>query len=106
MHRLDFQWKTQLKSEQDEARNTKLVNKLLLQNILPEHVAEVYLSSRREPGRLYSESYQNVSVMFASIPNYLDYYSEAELNQGGVTCLKILNEIISSYDKVTIHISF
>lgn len=49
---------------------------------------------------MYSESYGNVAVMFASIPNYLDYYTEAEIYEGGVTCLKILNEIISAFDKV------
>ena len=39
--------------------------------------------------------------MFASIPNYMDFYSEAEIHQGGVTCLKILNEIIAAFDKVS-----
>ena len=62
--------------------------------------ADVYLTNRRETGKLYSESYSSVSVMFASIPDYLDFYTEAELNQGGVTCLKILNEIIAVFDKV------
>ena len=38
MHRLDYQWKRQLKSEQEQASATRLVNKMLLQNILPHHV--------------------------------------------------------------------
>ena len=38
MHRLDYQWKRLLKKEQEEASATKLVNKMLLQNILPTHV--------------------------------------------------------------------
>lgn len=41
-----------------------------------------------------------MAVMFASIPNYLDFYTEAEIHQGGVICLKILNEIIAAFDKV------
>ena len=38
MHRLDYQWKRQLKNEQEQASATRLVNKMLLQNILPKHV--------------------------------------------------------------------
>ncbi len=100
MYRLDYQWKRQLKTEQDQAAQVKIVNKMLLQNILPSHVAEVYLCEGRETGRLYSEKYNDVAVMFASIPDYLDYYTEAELQQDGVTCLKVLNDIISAFDKV------
>ena len=44
IHLLDFQWKRQLKADQEDAKRTKLVNKMLLQNILPQHVADVYLS--------------------------------------------------------------
>lgn len=79
---------------------------LLLSNIglCPTIAAEVYLSSRRDAGKLYSESYAHVSVMFASIPNYLDFFTEEEIHQGGVNCLKILNEIISSYDKVRMNV--
>ena len=38
LRRLDYQWKRQLKSEQFQASITKLVNRALLQNILPMHV--------------------------------------------------------------------
>ena len=48
----------------------------------------------------YSELYTDVAVMFASIPNYMDFYTEAELHEGGVTCLMILNEIVSAFDEV------
>jgi hypothetical protein len=40
MNRLDYQWKRQLKSEQEQARLTKLINKTLLQNILPQHIGK------------------------------------------------------------------
>ena len=33
-----------LQDDQAKARNTKIVNKILLQNILPQHVADVYLT--------------------------------------------------------------
>lgn len=67
----------------------------------------MYLANRRDTGRLYSESYSSVSVMFASIPDYLDFYTEQELTGGGgVTCLKILNEIIAAFDKLLFHEQF
>ena len=73
---------------------------------LSSSTADIYLSQRRETGKLYSESYESVAVMFASIPNYLDFYSEAEIHQGGVTCLKILNEIIAAFDKLLFEAQF
>ena len=38
--RLDFKWKQQLETEQKEAEETHLANKLLLKNILPQHVGK------------------------------------------------------------------
>jgi hypothetical protein len=40
IYRLDYVWQRQLDSEQEEANTTKLVNELLLQNILPLHVGK------------------------------------------------------------------
>lgn len=40
LNRLDYQWKRQLTKEQDEAYHTRNANKLLLRNILPEHVGK------------------------------------------------------------------
>ena len=60
----------------------------------------MYLSEGRDPGKVYSELYTDVAVMFASMPNYMDFYTEAELHEGGVTCLMILNEIISAFDEL------
>jgi hypothetical protein len=42
MHRLDYQWKRQLNAEQEQAVNVKIVNKMLLQNILPHHVGKLF----------------------------------------------------------------
>lgn len=101
MRRLDYQWKRQLKSEQKQASDTKCVNRMLLENILPYHVAEHYLSSNRKTGHLYCETYRNVAVLFASIPNYLDFFTETEIRAEGVrNCLKILNEIVAGFDKL------
>lgn len=39
--------------------------------------------------------------MFASIPNFSDFYTEEGINNGGIECLRILNEIISDFDSVS-----
>lgn len=39
--------------------------------------------------------------MFASIPNFSDFYTEENINNGGIECLRILNEIISDFDSVS-----
>ena len=44
LRRLDYQWKRQLKSEQVQASITKLVNRALLQNILPLHVGKQFIN--------------------------------------------------------------
>lgn len=50
----------------------------------------------REPGQLFSESYFNVAVMFASLPNYIAFFSERDDKKP----LTILHEIISKFDQV------
>lgn len=49
---------------------------------------------------LYSHSYEHVSVMFASIPNFSEFYSEDNINKGGVECIRLLNEVIADFDEV------
>lgn len=38
--------------------------------------------------------------MFASMPNFSDFYSEDAINNQGTECLRFLNEIISDFDDV------
>lgn len=38
--------------------------------------------------------------MFASIPNFMDYYAENDNEDGGIRCLEVLNSIISAFDAV------
>ncbi|XP_071038292.1 adenylate cyclase type 2 isoform X2 [Parasteatoda tepidariorum] len=100
--RLDYLWKRKLKKEQDEAATMGLVNRTLLQNILPVHVAQYYLTKEAMhlDLDLYHEEYNSAAVMFASIPNYMDFYSESLLNDEGRKCLQVLHEIISDFDKL------
>ena len=38
--------------------------------------------------------------MFASIPNYKEFYNENDINKQGLECIRLLNEIICDFDKV------
>lgn len=49
---------------------------------------------------LYSEQHEDVCVMFASIPEFWDFYYETDINKGGKECLRLLNEIIADFDEV------
>ncbi|XP_011505014.1 PREDICTED: adenylate cyclase type 2 [Ceratosolen solmsi marchali] len=99
--RTDFLWKNKLKVEQDEVETMRGINKILLENILPAHVAGHFLASRENQKQdLYHESYSSIAVMFASIPNYKEFYDETDINKQGLECLRLLNEIICDFDKL------
>lgn len=51
---------------------------------------------------LYHERYSCIAVMFASIPNYKEFYDENDVNKQGLECLRLLNEIICDFDKVNL----
>nr|XP_033340223.1 adenylyl cyclase X E-like isoform X1 [Megalopta genalis] len=92
LSRLDYIWKRQLTKEQDEAFHTRNANKLLLRNILPEHVAEFYLNmNRTEENEPYHEAHNNVAVMFASI-------TDVSIDESNI--LADLNAIICEFDKL------
>lgn len=65
----------------------------LLLNILPEHVAEVL---KKHEG--YSQTYENVGVIFAKISNFDDFYDEAY--QGGREFLRVLNELMGDFEEL------
>lgn len=68
--------------------------------MLPAHVAQYFLRKDRVPQELYHESYSSVAVLFASIPNYKEFYDENDVNKQGLECLRLLNEIICDFDKL------
>lgn len=49
---------------------------------------------------LYSKSYNSVCVMFASVPDFKEFYTECDINKEGLECLRLLNEIIADFDEV------
>uniref|UniRef100_A0A8D2IW17 adenylate cyclase n=1 Tax=Varanus komodoensis TaxID=61221 RepID=A0A8D2IW17_VARKO len=98
--RLDFLWRGQAKEEINEMKELREHNENMLRNILPSHVARHFLEKDRDNEELYSQSYDAVGVMFASIPGFADFYSQTEMNNQGVECLRLLNEIIADFDEL------
>ena len=43
-----------------------------------------------------------MTVVFASIPNFDEFYSEDQINDGGKECIRFLNEIINDFDEVRV----
>lgn len=96
--RLDFLWKQQAERELSDMIESKHNNMQLLKNILPDHVANHFLTQERAPEELYSQSRDKVGVMFASVPNFTEFYSE-DVNKG-MECIRLLNEIIADFDEL------
>ncbi|KAH9629311.1 hypothetical protein HF086_017686 [Spodoptera exigua] len=66
---------------------------ILLENILPAHVAEHFLTFVASEAELYHERYSTIAVMFASIPNYKEFYDENDVNKQGLECLSCIEKI-------------
>uniref|UniRef100_A0A672KU26 adenylate cyclase n=1 Tax=Sinocyclocheilus grahami TaxID=75366 RepID=A0A672KU26_SINGR len=98
--RLDFLWRLQARQEVEDMKELREHNECLLYNILPAHVARHFLERDRNNEDLFSESYERVGVMFASIPGFTDYYEKKELIHQDVECLRLLNEIIADFDEL------
>ncbi|XP_058390749.1 adenylate cyclase type 1 isoform X3 [Diceros bicornis minor] len=92
--------RVQAEEERDDMERVKLDNKRILFNLLPAHVAQHFLMSNPRNMDLYYQSYSQVGVMFASIPNFNDFYIELDGNNMGVECLRLLNEIIADFDEL------
>ncbi|CAF3639373.1 unnamed protein product [Rotaria sp. Silwood1] len=99
MSRLDLLWTIKFQNEKHEVETVSTISRLLLENILPKHVAEIIIKENMSQG-LYHESYDNVVVMFASIPDFKEFYVQSDTNNDGLECLRLLNEIIAEFDKL------
>uniref|UniRef100_A0A8C4DDT0 adenylate cyclase n=1 Tax=Dicentrarchus labrax TaxID=13489 RepID=A0A8C4DDT0_DICLA len=98
--RVDFLLESCFKTEREEMETMENVNKLLLENVLPLHVASFFMGKSIRNQDLYSQSYDCVCVMFASVPQFKEFYSESSANRDGLECLRFLNEIISDFDEL------
>ncbi|XP_011505065.1 PREDICTED: adenylate cyclase type 8 [Ceratosolen solmsi marchali] len=96
--RLDFLWKQQAERELSDMIESRHNNMQLLKNILPDHVAHHFLTQDKPSEELYSQSRDKVGVMFASVPNFTEFYSE-DVNKG-MECIRLLNEIIADFDEL------
>ncbi|XP_034118205.1 adenylate cyclase type 3 isoform X1 [Drosophila albomicans] len=97
--RVIFKWKTEVAEQKETANDMRQRNEALVYNVLPVHVAEHFMkNTMRSHDDLYSQSYSEVGVLFASMPNFSDFYSEETVNNQGLECLRFLNEVISDFD--------
>ncbi|XP_062824869.1 adenylate cyclase type 3 [Anolis carolinensis] len=93
-----FLWKIDVHDQKERVYEMRRWNEALVTNMLPDHVARHFLGSKKRDEELYSQSYDEIGVMFASLPNFADFYTEESINNGGIECLRFLNEIISDFD--------
>lgn len=69
--RVLFLWRSEVEEQRDCAEDLKRRNEALVYNILPSHVAAHFMGNRnRSHDELYSQSYEEVGVLFASMPNF------------------------------------
>ncbi|KAK3922440.1 Adenylate cyclase type 3, partial [Frankliniella fusca] len=97
--RVLFLWRTEVEEQREFAADMRQRNEALVYNILPQHVAAHFLRQRtRQHEELYADSFAEVGVLFASMPNFSEFYSEESVNNQGLECLRFLNEVISDFD--------
>ncbi|XP_016968482.1 adenylyl cyclase X E isoform X3 [Drosophila biarmipes] len=86
-NKINFHWRVELRKKEADANLTNHSITIILNNILPSHIVDVYVNSLAKH-ELYYENYQMVSVMFAMLMNF-----EMDLRS-----LRVLNEIIAEFD--------
>lgn len=104
--RRDFLWRQAAIQDKHRVALIRDCNKFILFNLLPPHVASYFLQDRqakqqqRHRGDLYYKSYERIGVVFASVSNFSEFYSEVQGNNHGLGCLLLLNEIICDFDTI------
>lgn len=98
--RLDFLWKRKFKMERERIETMENLNRVLLENVLPADVAQQFIGQNLRNEDLYYQSYDCVCVIFASIPDFKEFYTESDENHEGLECLRLLNEIIADFDEL------
>uniref|UniRef100_A0A8C9SDQ0 adenylate cyclase n=1 Tax=Scleropages formosus TaxID=113540 RepID=A0A8C9SDQ0_SCLFO len=98
--RMEFLLQQCFVKEKEETETMENINENLLHNVLPAHVASVFIGKKRNNQDLYSQSCECVCVMFASVPQFKEFYNESNENRDGLECLRLLNEIIVDFDEL------
>ncbi|KAF4527769.1 hypothetical protein B566_EDAN015825 [Ephemera danica] len=102
--RVLFVWRMEVEEQREKAADMRRRNESLVYNILPPHVAAHFLrpGAPRRHDELYSQSYAEVGVLFASMPNFSgERTTKRRLRYtiiNRLECLRFLNEVISDYD--------
>ncbi|EDV20503.1 uncharacterized protein TRIADDRAFT_31746 [Trichoplax adhaerens] len=65
----------------------------LLANIFPDHVIQ-----RLNTSQSYSQNIESAGVIFASLVNFYEFYSENFA--GGQECIRVLHELVSEFDEL------
>lgn len=55
---------------------------------------------------MYHEQCESVCVLFATVPNFSEFYVELDGNSDGMECLRLLNEIIADFDEILVEDAF
>jgi len=98
--RFDYIWQTQAEEEKVETENRRRLNRALLENLLPRHVADHFLKEQASSCELYHEQQENAAILFATITGFSQFYVELDANNEGVECLRLLNELIVDFDEL------
>ncbi|KAM9494774.1 adenylate cyclase type 7 isoform 1-T2 [Clarias gariepinus] len=98
--RQEFLLKNKNRMDKDEIELCENLTRLLLENVLPAHVAALFVGENKKNEDLYYKSYDCVCVMFASVPDFKEFYTECDINKEGLECLRLLNEIIADFDEL------
>lgn len=78
-------WKIQAREQKEKASDMRRRNEALVYNVLPGHVAEHFMSKKkRSYDELYSQSYAEVGVLFASMPNFSGMDGWMEYEEGEI----------------------
>lgn len=70
--RLLYLWRREVEDQRNRAEEIRQRNEALVYNILPPHVATHFMGGmrRKKHEELYSQAYDEVGVLFASMPNF------------------------------------
>lgn len=92
-YRLSFHANFMATRDRSDVQKLKNQADWLIYNIVPEHVADHLKKDAK-----YSENFNNVAIIFASIVNFNEMYDESYL--GGKEYLRVLNELIGDFDEL------
>ncbi|XP_054270964.1 adenylate cyclase type 5-like [Macrosteles quadrilineatus] len=97
VHRLDFIWKINARSDSENIQQLQKFNTKLIENILPAHVAKHYLKMDRLQDEQYHEECLSTCILFASITRFSFTNIDGEDSERNVA---ILHDIISDIDEL------